>query len=78
MSIADTQIRAALERYLDLDEQDGLDEACALAAQAPIDIAALLDWVQRYRCAPQNRARALTALRAALRLPVIPGPPCRS
>ncbi len=70
-------IQAALIRYLDFDEREGLEAACALAAHEPVDIAALLDWVQHYRCAPENRTQALRSLRAALGLKTIPGPVCR-
>lgn len=71
----------ALRAWLD-EEQDGADalqDACAaLAAQADLDIAALLDWLRDYRCDPQRRIRATRILRAALRLPAMPGPVCRA
>ena len=68
----------SLARYL--DEEDGpaaLQDACAQVAAEPVDIAALLDWLQRYRCEPLRKTLATRALRAALRLPAIPGPVCR-
>jgi hypothetical protein len=43
-----------------------------------VDIATLLDWVQRYPASPALRAQAIASLRSALGLPLIPGPPCRS
>ncbi|EIT69024.1 MULTISPECIES: hypothetical protein [Hydrocarboniphaga] len=43
-----------------------------------MDIADLLDWVQRYPASPALRTQATASLRAALGLPLIPGPPCRS
>ncbi|WP_374680319.1 hypothetical protein [Hydrocarboniphaga effusa] len=43
-----------------------------------MDIADLLEWVQRYPANPALRAQATASLRSALGLPLIPGPPCRS
>ena len=70
---------ASLARYL--DEEDGpaaLQDACAQVDAAPLDITALLDWLQRYRCEPLRKTLATRAMRAALRLPAIPGPVCRA
>lgn len=72
-----SRVQTALVGFLDEDRDEDLALACRLAAEMPLDIAALLDWVQRYRCAPENRTRALRALRSALGLPAIPGPVCR-
>lgn len=72
-------VQATLAAFLDEDREEALEQACRMAADAGrLDIAALLEWVQQYRCAPQNRSRALRALRAALRLPAMPGPVCRT
>lgn len=77
MTTALARVQAELIRFLDDDQYSGLESACALAKTQTVDIGELLGWVQRYRCAPESRARALRALRASLRLPVIPGPVCR-
>ncbi len=77
MTIPLTPLHAELIRFLDDDQRSGLESACARVKTQAVDIGELLDWVQRYRCAPENRAEALRALRAALQLPVIPGPVCR-
>lgn len=67
-----------LRRYLDEEAgADALQQACALASREPVDIAALLDWLRDYRCDPARRTQAIRSLRAALRLPVIPGAVCR-
>lgn len=74
---ADAAVIALLRAWLDEDDPSGLDRACALAAAEPVDVGALLDWVQAFRGDPQRRRQALRALRAALRLPAVPGPVCR-
>ena len=64
-----------------LDEEAGreaLDQARTMVQAQAVDIADLLDWVQRYPASPALRAQATTSLRSALGLPLIPGPPCRS
>lgn len=72
-------ITAPLTRYLDEDEaRSALDAACAAAHDARFDIAELFDWLQRYDADAALKQRAQTALRAALGLPLIPGPPCRA
>jgi len=77
MSAPMSALQSELIRFLDDDQRSGLESACTLAKTEAVDIGELLDWVQRYRCAPDNRAQALRALRAALQMPVIPGPVCR-
>lgn len=77
MNVPDSTIRADLTRFLDEEEPAALDRACTLAAAQPVDIAALLSWVQNFRCDPALKAQALRSLRAALRLAVIPGAVCR-
>lgn len=72
-----TAVIAPLRAWLDEEDETGLDRACALAAAGPVDIAALLGWVEGFRCDPQRRRQALRALRATLRLPAVPGPVCR-
>lgn len=74
---ADAEVIALLRAWLDEEQDDALDRACALAAARPVDVGALLGWVQAFRCSPQRRQQAVRALRAALRLPAIPGPACR-
>ena len=64
-----------------LEEEAGreaLEQARVIVRTQAVDIAELLDWVQRYPASPALRAQATTSLRAALGLPLIPGPPCRS
>lgn len=73
----DAAVIALLRAWLDEEDNDGLDRACALAAAAPVDVGALLDWVRAFRCDPERRRLALRALRAALRLSTVPGAVCR-
>lgn len=74
---ANAAVLALLRGWLDEDDPSGLDRACALAAAEPVDVGALLGWVQAFRGDPERRRQALRALRAALRLPAVPGPACR-
>jgi hypothetical protein len=68
-----------LSLYLDEEAgRDALDAACVAAKNTRVDIAALFDWLQRYDADNERKRHAQTALRAALGLPLIPGPPCRS
>jgi hypothetical protein len=72
-------ITDALTRYLDEDEaRTALDAACSAARDTRFDVAELFDWLQRYDADAALKQRANTALRAALGLPLIPGPPCRA
>lgn len=69
---------APLSRYL--DEEDGpaaLRVAADWAQARPVDIAELFDWLQRYPADKARRSRAQIVLRAALGLPLVPGPVCR-
>lgn len=76
------ELTSALADYF--DEADGADAALRRAATLArstrgLDIAALLDWVGAYPAvASPRRARATAVLRAALDLPLVPGPPCRT
>lgn len=73
-----TPLTATLALYLDEEaDHEALNRACSLASAGAIDVAALFDWLQAYRCDPARRTQATRALRAALRLPVIPGAVCR-
>ena len=69
-----------LTRFLDEEEgRSALTQACAALGAQAIDMAELLDWVQAQTHADTERRRqALTSLRAALGLRLIPGPVCRS
>ena len=74
-----TPITDALTRYLDEDEpRSALDAACEAARSTRFDIAELFDWLQRFDADAALKQRANVALRAALGLPLIPGPPCRA
>lgn len=70
-------IRMHLERYFDDADPGALDEACRTAAREPLDIAGLLEWVRQAPAEARLKDQALRALRAALRLPAMPGPVCR-
>jgi len=77
------QTEAVLEWLADYvidDEHDALDEACAMAAHQPVKIDALLAGLEAMASQHGDPARlrqARVALRAALQLPLIPGPVCR-
>lgn len=73
----DATVIALLRTWLDEEDPDGLDRACALAASQPVDVGALLGWLQAFRCDPARRRLALRSLRAALQLPAVPGAACR-
>ena len=69
-----------LADYVIDDEPDALDEACAMAANRPVKIDALLAGLEALaaqRADPTRLRQARVALRAALQLPLIPGPVCR-
>lgn len=79
MSMLPTPITDALTRYLIDDEpRSALDAACDAARSTSFDIAELFDWLQRFDADAALKQRANVALRAALGLPLIPGPPCRA
>ena len=69
-----------LADYVIDGEDDALTEACAMAAHQPVKIDALLAGLEALASqrANANRLRhARVTLRAALQLPLIPGPVCR-
>lgn len=76
-------LQALLEHLADYvidDEARALDAACAMAARVSVDVAALLaglDALIARRADPARLQQARVRLRAALRLPLIPGPVCR-
>ena len=72
-------ITEQLERWFDEGERAALDEAGRLAAEGPVDIEALLRWIDTVR-GPSAEARDLArrALRFALGLRVVPGAVCRA
>ncbi len=78
MSGLPAAIEQPLSLYLDEEEGEGaLRRAAGWAGSNPVDIADLLDWVQRYPASRERKARANVVLRAALGLPLVPGPACR-
>jgi hypothetical protein len=69
-----------LADYVIDDEPDALDEACAMATHRPVRIDALmagLEGLAAQRGDPTRLRHARAALRAALQLPLMPGPVCR-
>ncbi|PPE73555.1 hypothetical protein C3942_12180 [Solimonas fluminis] len=70
-------IAALLERFLDEDDRAALEAACTAAAARRSDIDAPLRWLQSRRAPAGRKDLATRRLRAALRLPAMPGPPCR-
>lgn len=69
-----------LADYVIDDEPDALDEACAMAMHRPVRIDALmagLDALAAQRGDPARLRHARAVLRAALQLPLMPGPVCR-
>ncbi len=77
------QTQAVLDWLADYaidDEPGALDEACAMAANQPVKIDALLAGLEALasqRADPARLRHARVTLRAALQLPLIPGPACR-
>jgi hypothetical protein len=70
-------VTALLERFLDEEDRAALEAACAAAAARRADIDAPLRWLQSCRAPADRKDLATRRLRAALRLPAMPGPPCR-
>ena len=69
-----------LADYVIDDEPDALDEACAMAANQLVKIDVLLAGLEAFSSRhgdPARLRRARLALRAALQLPLMPGPVCR-
>lgn len=79
MSTIPTELDELLSLYLDEEEagEGALRRAGEWAGQNPVDIADLLEWVQRYPASRERRQRAQVVLRAALGLRLVPGPVCR-
>lgn len=77
MDTALDQITSELEAFFEGEDRAALERACVLARNHPLDIAALLDWLQNYRADRDAKSMATRLLRAALNLPVIAGPVCR-
>ncbi|MES2885165.1 MAG: hypothetical protein V4709_10190 [Pseudomonadota bacterium] len=70
-----------LADYVIDDEPDALDEACAMAANQQVKIDVLLAGLEAFSAQhgdPARLRRARLALRAALQLPLTPGPVCRA
>lgn len=70
-----------LADYVIDDEPDALDEACAMASHQPVKIDVLLAGLEAFAAQhgdPARLRRARLALRAALQLPLTPGPVCRA
>ena len=71
--IADLAETFALE-----GDADALAQAVKRVGEAgPLDIAALLEALDRIKGEPHLKTRAILAIRTALGLPVSPGPVCR-
>lgn len=67
-----------IEPYLYEDAGEEVLRAAAEWAKAhPVDLAVLFDWLHRYPATRERRARAEVVLRAAVGLPLVPGPVCR-
>lgn len=63
-----------------LDEEDdefALRRASTWVQSNMVDIAELFDWLQAYPADKLRKSRAQVVLRAALKLPLVPGPVCR-
>lgn len=75
------ELHALLCLYLDEEEGEAALQRAAdwtRAHVAEIDMTELLEWVRFYATATRDRrARAQVVLRAALGLPLVPGPVCR-
>ena len=70
-----------LADYVIDDEPDALDEACAMASHQAVRIDVLLAGLEAFSAQhgdPVRLRRARLALRAALQLPLTPGPVCRA
>lgn len=78
MSEPPAALTALITPYLDEESGEAaLRAAAQWAAANPLDLADLFDWLHRYPAARERRARAEVVLRAALGLPLVPGPVCR-
>ena len=78
MSELPSTLTDLLSSYFD-EEQDeaALRQAGTWLQANTVDIAALFDWLQTYPADKSRKSRAQVVLRAALKLPLVPGPVCR-
>lgn len=74
---ANDAVTALVSRWLDDGDPEALTQACVLARSSPIDVDALLAWVNDHGADPNATELALRRLRFAIGLPVVPGPVCR-
>ncbi len=72
------EVQAVLSPYLDDGDSAALERACAMARDNPVDVDALLVWIQDYGAAANLSALAERRLRFAIGLPVVAGPVCRT
>lgn len=78
MSEPPTALTELIAPYLDEESGEPALRAAAQWAQAnALDLADLFDWLHRYPAARERKARAEVVLRAAVGLPLVPGPVCR-
>lgn len=81
MSDCIPELRDLLSPYLDEEVEDEVSLRRAAdwtrVHARDIDMAELLDWVQRYPAAKARKTRVQILLRAALGLPLVPGAVCR-
>jgi hypothetical protein len=77
MSELAAEIAAPLAAWLEERDNAALDQACAWAKAHPLDVGALLRWVNDYGADEETTSLALRRLRFAIGLPVIAGPACR-
>lgn len=77
MDAVNESLRRELSRYLDEGDWEALERGCDAVRAHPLDVDALLSWVQGFGAAPALESLALRRLRFALGLPVVAGPVCR-
>ena len=72
------ELTGPLSLYLDEeDDEAALRRVSAWVQSNTVDIAELFDWLQAYPADKARKSRAQVVLRAALKLPLVPGPVCR-
>lgn len=77
-SDATAPVQAHLRDWFEHEDAAALDAACALAQAQPVDVAALLRWIDAQSDAEAaTRDLAQRRVRRALGLPMMPGAPCR-
>ncbi|TXH02900.1 MAG: hypothetical protein E6R07_13970 [Nevskiaceae bacterium] len=75
---ATAQVQAHLRDWFENEDAAALDAVCALAQAQPVDVAALLRWIDAQSDVEATaRDLALRRVRRALGLPMMPGAPCR-